>query len=212
MKKQLESTMLRIGPAAKYIGVHPLTLRHWANDKKIPVFWLGRERRFNQSDLDLLAGKNIPVAVRQAVGYTRVSGGTGQETSLVAQEEEIRQVSGDHFVRAYKDKASGLKEHRPGLDKLLHDAKDGQFNVVVVTHQDRLARFGASWIIHILHLYGVEVEILHDKRSVGGMEELLEDFMSLVATFAGRMYGIRGKEAKTRVLRQALSRVEGEEN
>ena len=31
------------------------------------------------------------------------------------------------------------------------------------------------------------------------LEELLSDFMSLVSTFAGRMYGIRGREAKARL-------------
>jgi putative resolvase len=35
------------------------------------------------------------------------------------------------------------------------------------------------------------------------VEELLADFMVLVATFAGRMYGIRSREAKRRLLAAA---------
>jgi predicted site-specific integrase-resolvase len=35
------------------------------------------------------------------------------------------------------------------------------------------------------------------------MDELLADFMSLVATFAGRMYGIRSREARHRLLDKA---------
>jgi len=40
------------------------------------------------------------------------------------------------------------------------------------------------------------------------MEEMLADFMSLIATFAGRMYGIRSKEARKRLLAEAASRTD----
>jgi predicted site-specific integrase-resolvase len=39
------------------------------------------------------------------------------------------------------------------------------------------------------------------------LEELLEDFTALVATFAGRMYGIRSKAAKLRLLVQVQQKV-----
>jgi predicted site-specific integrase-resolvase len=35
------------------------------------------------------------------------------------------------------------------------------------------------------------------------------DFMSLVATFAGRMYGIRSREARARLLDRAADRLGG---
>jgi len=41
------------------------------------------------------------------------------------------------------------------------------------------------------------------KGSSSGVEELLSDFMSLLAVFAGRMYGIRSREAKRRLLAAA---------
>ncbi|MHB1641011.1 MAG: hypothetical protein ACYCUD_14525 [Candidatus Dormibacteria bacterium] len=40
------------------------------------------------------------------------------------------------------------------------------------------------------------------------MLELLEDFMSLVATFTGRMYGILFAEDKRRLLEQVKEEVE----
>ena len=40
---------------------------------------------------------------------------------------------------------------------------------------------------------------LHPKES-GGRQELLGDFSSLVATFAGRVYGMRPAEARSRLL------------
>ncbi|NNM97219.1 MAG: helix-turn-helix domain-containing protein, partial [Candidatus Dormibacteraeota bacterium] len=38
--------MLRLGPAARRLGIHPLTLRRWADTGRIDVVWVGRERRF----------------------------------------------------------------------------------------------------------------------------------------------------------------------
>jgi predicted site-specific integrase-resolvase len=38
------------------------------------------------------------------------------------------------------------------------------------------------------------------------MEELLADFRSLIATFAGRVYGIRSRQARQRLLDAAVAR------
>jgi putative resolvase len=105
----------------------------------------------------------------------------------------------------FKDRASGLRESRVGLDRMLKAAAAGEFTVVRVTHEDRLARFGVSWLRQLLAVHGVDVEVLHPKGSAGGTEELLADFMALVSTFAGRMYGIRSREACRRLLDQAAS-------
>ncbi len=98
-------------------------------------------------------------------------------------------------ARVFRDRASGLREDRPGLEKMLAAAADGQVTVVRVTHEDRLARFGAGWLRRLLAVHGATVEVLHPKAQ-GGREELLEDFISLVTTFAGRLYGMRSAARK----------------
>ena len=173
----------------------------------------GDERRFLDTDLDKFLGVGQElgrIRVRTEVLYVRVSGSTGQESSLVAQEQELRASTPDgaEVLRVYKDRGSGLNENRPGLTKLLQDAKNKEFTVVRVTHADRLARFGSGWITQLLERDGVTVEVLHPKAS-SGMEELLEDFTSLIATFAGRMYGIRSKAAKARLLAAAAAQETG---
>ena len=42
--------LLRLSRAARRLGVHPVTLRLWADSGKIPVTWVGRERRFSFDD------------------------------------------------------------------------------------------------------------------------------------------------------------------
>ncbi|MET7352847.1 helix-turn-helix domain-containing protein, partial [Streptomyces mirabilis] len=44
--------LLRMSKAAKRLGIHPMTLRQWALDGKIPFAWVGRERRFSSVDVE----------------------------------------------------------------------------------------------------------------------------------------------------------------
>jgi predicted site-specific integrase-resolvase len=140
--------------------------------------------------------------------YVRVSGVAGQESSLAAQEAELRATSAGEVARVFGDQASGLREDRPGLSKLLAAVADGSVTVVRVTHEDRLARFGVGWLRRLFAVYGASVEVLHPKGSAG-REELLEDFSSLVTTFAGRRSGMRSAEARARLLAESGQCPEG---
>ncbi len=199
---------VRVGVAAKRLGVHADTIRRWGDEGRFPSVRVAGQRRFLLSDLDAFAAGGVPdPGHRREALYLRVSSTSGQETSLAAQEAELRTTATGDVVEVQRDTASGLRENRPGLARLLAHAAQGKFDVVRVTHEDRLARFGAAWIIALLDRDGVSVEILHTKGSAGGMDELLADFMSLVASFAGRMYGIRGREAKARLLASASGKI-----
>ena len=98
-----------------------------------------------------------------------------------------------------RDRGSGLREDRPGLNRLIALVADGSVTVVRVTHEDRLARFGVGWLRRLFAVYGVTIEVLHPKK-LGGRDELLEDFVALVTIFAGRLYGMRSAEARRRLL------------
>ncbi|MFJ9370140.1 IS607 family transposase [Nocardia sp. NPDC101769] len=196
---------LRLARAAQRLGIHPQTLRLWADTGKIPVTWVGRERRFAAADVEAMRvvpeGGGAP-RVRLEGLYVRVSGSSGQESSVAAQEAELRATATGEVVGVFKDRASGLRENRPGLNRLLAAVADGSVTVVRVTHEDRLARFGVGWLTRLFQVYGAELEVLHPKRS-GGREELLEDFVSLVTTFAGRLYGMRSAAARARLLAES---------
>jgi DNA invertase Pin-like site-specific DNA recombinase len=47
---------------------------------------------------------------------------------------------GYEIVCEYVDKISGTRAKRPGLDELLHDARRGRFDIVMVWAFDRMAR------------------------------------------------------------------------
>ncbi|MFI1855548.1 IS607 family transposase [Streptomyces sp. NPDC020480] len=196
--------LLRMSKAAKRLGIHPMTLRQWALDGKIPFTWVGRERRFSSVDVENMkrGSDSSTVRPRLELLYVRVSGSSGQESSLEAQEAELRASSTGTVVKVVKDRGSGLKESRPGLNRVIAMVSDGSVTVVRVTHEDRLARFGVGWLKRLFAVYGVTVEVLHPKK-LGGRDELLEDFVSLVTTFAGRLYGMRSADNRRRLLAES---------
>ena len=47
---------------------------------------------------------------------------------------------GLEIIKIYEDRISGASASRPGLDRLMADARQGKFNVLLVWACDRLAR------------------------------------------------------------------------
>ena len=61
------------------------------------------------------------------------------ETQLYDLEQMARRREFE-IVERYTDRISGARARRPGLDKMLADARRGKFDVVLVWACDRLAR------------------------------------------------------------------------
>jgi len=80
-----------------------------------------------------------------------------------------------------------LKEDRGGLKKLIELAKRRQIDAVVA-HKDRLTRFGFEYLVEF-KAYGVNVVASQDDKDY--TQELMEDFVEIVKSFASRIYGHR---------------------
>ena len=82
-----------------------------------------------------------------------------------------------------------MKEDRRGLKKLIELAKRRQVDAVVVAHKDRLTRFGFEYLVEF-KAYGVNVVVaFQDDKDY--TQELMEDFVEIVKSFASRIYGHR---------------------
>lgn len=119
---------IRIGQAAKHLGVHPDSIRSWTKQGEIPCVWAGGQRRYLIEDLDEYAGIKPIEKPRVEAHYIRVSGSSGQETSLETQERELLETQTSETNRIFKDRASGLRETRPGLNRMILAAKRGRDN------------------------------------------------------------------------------------
>ena len=88
--------------------------------------WVGRERRFSSVDVEAMKVSAGGGRFRLEGLYVRVSGSSGQESSLEAQEDELRATSTGEIVKVFRDRSSGLREDRPGLNALLRAVADGE--------------------------------------------------------------------------------------
>ena len=76
---------------------------------------------------------------------------------------DLRQMAGQRgwqIVEEYTDRVSGAKARRPGLDRLMFDARRGKFDVVLVWASDRLARSVKHFLEVLDELSRLNVEFL----------------------------------------------------
>ena len=73
---------------------------------------------------------------------------------------------GFQIVREYTDKISGAKAKRPGLDELMHDARRGKFDVVVVWAFDRMARSVKHFLEVLDELNQLNVEFISFRENI----------------------------------------------
>jgi putative resolvase len=201
-------TLVRVAVAANQLGVHPQTLRAWERAGRIASVRVNArgDRRYDTDDVDkLMAGDGTAVsaAVEVPAAYVRICGRGDQLSSLAAQKAELRELAGAGLVAVFSDVGSGLSEKRRGLASALAAAGRGEFTTLWVTHEDRLARFGLTWIRELFAASGVQVKVAHPSGGGSAEAELVADFVALVASFSGRLYGQRSAEAKRRLLERA---------
>jgi putative resolvase len=70
------------------------------------------------------------------------------------------------------DLGSGMNNHKKGLKRLLNDILADRVGRLVITHTDRLLRFGADLIFAICEAKHVEVVILNPGEDTTVEEEL----------------------------------------
>lgn len=95
-------------------------------------------------------------------------------------------------VLVLKEVGSGLNDRRRQLMKLLDLVMDGKVNKVCITYRDRLTRFGFNYLKTMFEKHSVSLIVLHDEdEDRTARIELVEDMMSLIASFSGKLYGMR---------------------
>jgi putative resolvase len=92
------------------------------------------------------------------------------------------------------------------LQKLFDIVEKRQADVAVVGFKDRLTRFGFNYLKRYFESHGVRVEVVEESEK-GYVEELIEDFVSIVTSFAARIYGKHSQKFKKikRVVEEVVS-------
>jgi len=89
-----------------------------------------------------------------------------------------------------------MNYHKKGLRSLLNTIIEGKCGRLVITHKDRLLRFGAELVFAICEAKNVEVIIINKGDDTTFEEDLAQDVLEIITVFSARLYGSRSHKNK----------------
>jgi putative resolvase len=186
---------VKIGKAAEILGVSIQTLRRW-EIKGILVSSRTTTGSTRYYDLDKLLGLQNSSS-DLTIAYARVSS-HDQKDDLVRQAKFLSSycTSRGWNHEVIQDLGSGMNYSKKGLKRLLDLILDRKIGRLVLTHKDRLLRFGAELIFTLCEICRVEVVIINQGDDVSFEEELAKDVLEIITVFSARLYGARSHKNK----------------
>ena len=70
-----------------------------------------------------------------------------------------------------------------------------EISKVIVAYPDRLTRFGFKTLEEFFKNCGTEIVVINEKEKTP-QEELIEDLITIISHFAGKLYGMRSHKYK----------------
>jgi excisionase family DNA binding protein len=191
-----EPKLLRVSKAAHELGLHPLTVRKWIKAGRIAAIRVGNEARIPRSEIERLVGQTDG---RLLILYARVSG-YGQKEDLDIQIQRLQAWAASERkgqeTLVLSDIGSGLKATRRQLQRLLKFVCDDKVGEIAITSEDRLTRFGQEYLETLFACFGVTLTVLEPGEEKTPEQELTDDLLALIASFSGRLYGMRSHKQK----------------
>jgi predicted site-specific integrase-resolvase len=190
------SRLVAIGEAAKILGVSITTLRRWEKEGKLlPEPSASSHRRYDSSKLKPESSKPFVDDTRKTIAYARVSS-HDQKADLERQKQvlELYCAKQGWTFELISDLGSGMNYHKKGLKRLLKQVIDGEVGRLVITHKDRLLRFGAELVFAICETKSVQVVILNQGEDATFEEDLAKDVLEIITVFSARLYGSRSRK------------------
>jgi putative resolvase len=188
-----------IKEASNILGVSTQTLRRWEKQNKMPPpkRTKGGQRRYDITQIVPLKNKWISRDDLATIAYARVST-HDQKEDLIRQEKMLQSFcySNGWTFEILSDLGSGLNYHKKGLKKLLQRIINGEVGRLVLTHKDRLLRFGAELVFAICEEKGVEIVLINQGEPHSFEEELAQDVLEIITVFSARLYGARSHKNK----------------
>ena len=197
MKKK---EFLSAGEAARALGVSVKTIQRWDKAGLLPVVRTATNHRRIPIDA-IHRVLNAPGNMVRCAIYARVSSAKQeQEGNLTRQGDRLQQAAaerGYQVVALIQEQASGLNEKRKGLKRLFHLIDQQEIDLVLIEYPDRLVRFGYGYLEEMFRWRQVRIEVVEPPKVRTPTEELVQDLLSIVSVFSGRLYGSGAKKVRS---------------
>lgn len=194
---------LTITQLAKILNVHVVTIRNWEREGNSPIpvrRTQGNQRRYLGKDvkqyLGLVSSPTSNKSDKKTILYARVSSHE-QKADLATQIGLLSLYASSQGFQyeVLSETLSGLNFNRPKFNQLLRMIKNDEVERIIVSHKDRLMRFGYEMFGSICQMYHVQIVTL-DQSEQELEKELLEDFISLINSFSEKIYGKQSNKNK----------------
>lgn len=175
------------------------TLLKW-EEKGIlnPIRLDGGHRRYSQDEINKIFG-SISVQENNKINcviYARVS--TKKQKDAGNLERQIERLvkyaksKNYNIVEIYQEVASGINENRRELHRMLKRIENDDIQIVLSEYKDRIARFGYEYIERYCKSHKTKIELIEQQEEKPLNEEMVEDMISIITSFSGRLYGQKG--------------------
>ena len=196
----------KTGEVAKILNLTKKTIQNYDNSGKLKFIrtstnyrLMTRDDLVEQLDNDgLLCDSSLE---RRDGIYARVSSNEQKTKGDLDRQAMYLIEHVDNLINplVLKEVGSGLNDKRKKLIELINLVCNDQVKNVYVTYKDRLTRFGFNYLSEMFKAHNVEIIVVKDINEENDVkEELVEDMMSLIASFSGKLYGMRSKTNKGR--------------
>ena len=191
-----DARLVKIGEAARMLGTTPGQLRKWESAGELLPTRKTRGGTRYYAVADVLGYQNDP-ANPLTVCYARVSS-HDQKADLDRQHAALEGYCAAKGWRTQviRDLGSGMNYRKKGLQELLEMILRRRTERLVITHKDRLLRFGAELVFTLCELQGIEIVIIHQGEQPSFEEELAQDVLEIITVFSVKLYGSRSHKSK----------------
>ena len=186
---------VKIGEAAKLLGISIQTLRRWEKSGEIiPDKRTEGGTRYYDSERLLGLTKKEPLLT---YAYARVSS-HDQKHDLQRQMSILSAYCASHgwTYEIISDLGSGMNYKKKGLKRLIDAILSSKIKRLVIAHKDRLLRFGSELIFTLCELHHIEVVIVNQGEDLTFEEEVAQDVLEIITVFSARLYGARSHKNK----------------
>lgn len=195
--------ILTVTEAAQYLKRTVVCLQQWDRRGKLKSHRTQSNRRYYfKHELDSFLGIRPVKENRSIVVYARVSS-SNQKPDLKNQINilnEYIKTKGYSNVISYEEIGGGLNFKRKKFNEILNLILENKVEKLIITHKDRLCRFGYELVKSLCDRFNVDIEVItldNDSPET----EMVKDLMTIVHCFSSRLYGLRNyrKELKKRL-------------
>ena len=196
----INDRLISLSDTANILGVSKDYLRRLSEEDLPVIKTKGGHRKYKESIIkDMLNIKSQEALDNnKVVVYARVSSHDQKKKGDLDRQKNrlleycIKQKY--DILSIFEEVGSGMNDKRSKLRQLFKLIDSNKIRKVVVEHKDRLTRFNFSIYESYFNSHDVKIEVLEKVLDKSFENELVEDILSLMASFSAKIYGKRSHQ------------------